>query len=262
MAAVARSDGSGRTVWALRVSAGGAQPSITGGTEVSVVIVAVEQLAAAADLTELRRHAPNLSPLPSGPRQMRAAPLLAGRDGRGWREHDDNPARCCCGGVWSVVILGRAARWTWCRAVASEPVAVGAGPLEDAVRRHPVAPGGAGLESVVSPAEGGEVRGRGGTGLWSALGFGVVVVLDDVVDVAAPRGSGAPREDAGPVAENDLFAERSGISYAGVESSASRSMTGLMVTLVRESPHQDWIWSRSTSRWPSSIRPVGPKTVC
>ena len=55
---------------------------------------------------------------------------------------------------------------------------------------------------------------------------------------------------------------RSGISYAGVDSSALRSMTGLMVTLVRESPHQLLIWSSRTSRWPSSIRPVGPNTVC
>ncbi len=39
-------------------------------------------------------------------------------------------------------------------------------------------------------------------------------------------------------------------------------MTGLMVTLVRESAHQDWIWSSRISRWPSSIRPVGPNTVC
>jgi hypothetical protein len=70
VAAVARSDGSRRTVWALRVSAGGAQPSITGGTEVGVVIVAVEQVATAANLTELRRHGQNLSPVPSAHRLL------------------------------------------------------------------------------------------------------------------------------------------------------------------------------------------------
>ncbi len=41
-----------------------------------------------------------------------------------------------------------------------------------------------------------------------------------------------------------------------------RSMTGLMVTLVRESPHQALTWSSRARRWPSSMRPVGPKTVC
>ena len=39
-------------------------------------------------------------------------------------------------------------------------------------------------------------------------------------------------------------------------------MTGLTVILVRESPHQDFSWSSRISRWRSSIRPVGPKTVC
>ena len=38
-------------------------------------------------------------------------------------------------------------------------------------------------------------------------------------------------------------------------------MTGLMVTLVRESAHQSLTWSSRTSRWPSSMRPVGPNTV-
>ena len=75
----------------------------------------------------------------------------------------------------------------WARAVtiADESVAVGAGPLELARSGHLVAPGGEGLESVVVPAERGEVRGDGGAGLWSAFGGGVVVELDDVVDVAA-----------------------------------------------------------------------------
>ena len=38
-------------------------------------------------------------------------------------------------------------------------------------------------------------------------------------------------------------------------------MTGLMVTLVRQSAHQALTWSSSTSRCPSSRRPVGPNTV-
>ena len=38
-------------------------------------------------------------------------------------------------------------------------------------------------------------------------------------------------------------------------------MTGLIVTVVRESPHQPFSWSSRTSRWPSSSRPVGPNTV-
>ena len=46
-----------------------------------------------------------------------------------------------------------------------------------------------------------------GWGLPSAFGFGVVVVLDDVVDIATPGGSGAPREHTRPVAENDLLAD-------------------------------------------------------
>ena len=54
---------------------------------------------------------------------------------------------------------------------------------------------------------------------------------------------------------------RSGTSYAGVVSWALRSMTGLIVTLVRESAHQSLTWSSRTSRWPSSSRPVGPNTV-
>ena len=54
---------------------------------------------------------------------------------------------------------------------------------------------------------------------------------------------------------------RSGTSYAGVDSWALRSITGLTVILVRESAHQSLTWSSSTRRWPSSIRPVGPNTV-
>ena len=90
---------------------------------------------------------------------------------------------------------GRVGKWWPC----------GDGPLEAAVVGHPVAPGGVGLEAVVEPAEGGEVGGLRGTWLWSALCFGVGVVRDDVVDVAAAGRSGAPREHASAVAEDDLL---------------------------------------------------------
>ena len=109
------------------------------------------------------------------------------------------------GGVWDPGWVGWIEGGAAC-GVALEPVAVGAGPLEHAGSDRLVVPGGVGLESVVVATECGEVRGRGRAGLLSAFGFRVVVVLDDVVDVATPRGSGAPGEDAGAVAEDDLFA--------------------------------------------------------
>ena len=147
-------------------------------------------------------------------------------------------------------------------AVASVVVAVGAGPLEDPGRGHAVAPGGEGLEPVVVAAQRGEVRGRGGAGLGSAFCFGVVVVLDRcgrrrsrgrVGCTTGTRRCGR----GGRSARGSGRGSRTPVS----ESSAVRSMTGLMVTLVRESPHQDLIWSSRTRRWPSSMRPVGPKTV-
>ena len=84
---------------------------------------------------------------------------------------------------------------------------VGAGPLEDPGRDHPVGPGGVGLEAVVEPAQGAEVPGRGRAALFSAFRFGVVVVLGDVVDVAGSGWSGAPGEHAGAVAEDDVLAD-------------------------------------------------------
>ena len=53
---------------------------------------------------------------------------------------------------------------------------------------HAVAPGAVGLEPMVVAAERGEVRRRGWPGLRSALRGGVVVELDDVIDVASARG--------------------------------------------------------------------------
>ena len=182
------------------------------------------------------------------------------------------PAILMDGGVWGGVMVDGAAG---CRAgrvarlvdrggagpVASVVVAVRLGPLEDAGLDHPVTPGGVGLEAVVEPAQRGEVVGLRRTGLWSPLRLGVGVVRDDVVDVAAPGRAGAPGEHARPVAEDDLLADPVGDLVAPVWSWVLRSMTGLMVTLVRESAHQSLTWSSSTSRWPSSIRPVGPNTV-
>ncbi|CAM3868972.1 hypothetical protein NOZE110980_18590 [Nocardioides zeicaulis] len=69
-----------------------------------------------------------------------------------------------------------------------------------------VAPGGVGLQSVVRPAQRGEVRGRGRAWLRLPGGCCVVVERRDVVEVADPGGAGAPREDAGSVTEDDLFA--------------------------------------------------------
>ena len=91
--------------------------------------------------------------------------------------------------------------------VAAVAVAIRAGPLEHPGRDHPVVPGGVGLEPVVEPTQGAKVLGAGRAGLGSAFGFGVVVVLDDVVDVAATGWPGAPREDAGAVAENHVVAD-------------------------------------------------------
>ena len=146
--------------------------------------------------------------------------------------------------------------------VASVVVAVRTRPLEHAGLDHLVAPGGVGLEPVVEPAERGEVVALRRTGLWSPLGLGVGVVRDDVVDVAAAGRvgctTGTRRSGRGGSTCSRI---RSGTSYAGVERSALRSITGLTVTFVRESAHQSLTWSSSTRRWPSSIRPVGPNTV-
>lgn len=81
--------------------------------------------------------------------------------------------------------------------ISSVVVVVGAGPLVRAGSGDAVAPGGVGLESVVGPAERGEVVGGRGSGLWPVFCCGVVVERDDVVDVAAAGGSGAPGEHAG-----------------------------------------------------------------
>jgi hypothetical protein len=59
-------------------------------------------------------------------------------------------------------------------------------------------------------AQAGEVVGARGPGLGSALGLCVMVVGDDVVDVAAPGRAGAPREHAGAVAELHLLADVGG----------------------------------------------------
>ena len=108
----------------------------------------------------------------------------------------------------------------------------------------------------------GEVRRGRGAGLWSVLGCGVVVELDDVVDVAARAGRVHQGNTQVRSRRTTCSRIRSGMAYAGVDSSVVRSMTGLMVILVRESPHQSLTWSSRISRWPSSRRPVGPKTVC
>ncbi len=116
------------------------------------------------------------------------------------------------GGVWGGVNVGRVVRVRrsgWCRCGR-----VGSGARGGVVhsktpgRDHAVVPGGEGLESVVVATQ----RGRGssvvvgpGWGLPSASASWSYSV--DVVDVAAPGGSGAPREHAGAVAENDLFAD-------------------------------------------------------
>ncbi len=60
---------------------------------------------------------------------------------------------------------------------------------------------------MVEPAQHGEVARRRRPRLWSTLRLGVVVVLGDVVDVAAPGRAGAPREHACAVAENNLLAD-------------------------------------------------------
>ena len=96
------------------------------------------------------------------------------------------------GGVWGGVIVrswvrvGRSTRWCRCGRGGSGGRAGWSTRRSRA--RHAVAPGGVGLEAVVEAAQRGEVRGRGRAGLWSAFCFGVVVVVDDVVDVAAARG--------------------------------------------------------------------------
>ena len=148
------------------------------------------------------------------------------------------------------------------RAVALVVVAVRTRPLEAAVVGHLVAPGGVGLEAVVEPAQRGEVVGRRRTRLWSPLCLGVVVVRDRRGRCRS-RGPGGCTTGTRKCGRGESPAPGSGRgpSYAGVESWALRSITGLTVTLVRESPHQSLTWSSRTSRWPSSIRPVGPNTV-
>ena len=128
--------------------------------------------------------------------------------------HDRAPAGTSTAGCGAASSSVRWVGWVecgWCRSVASVVVAVRARPLEDSGRDHAVAPGGVGLEPVVGAAQGGEVRVVVGPG-WGRLRRGVVVVLDDVVDVAAPRRSGAPREHAGAVAQTTCSRIRSGMS--------------------------------------------------
>ena len=59
----------------------------------------------------------------------------------------------------------------------------------------------------MEPAQRAQVLGLRGSGLWSAFCLGVVVVLDDVVDVAAPRRPTAEWEHAGAVAEDHVLAD-------------------------------------------------------
>jgi hypothetical protein len=102
--------------------------------------------------------------------------------------------------------------------VAAVAVAVRGRPLEDPGCDHLVAPSGEGLKPVVAPAQGGEVVGLCPPGLWSALGFGVGIVGDDMVDVAASGRPGAPGEHAGAVSEDDLLTEPVGhLVRVGVE---------------------------------------------
>jgi len=67
--------------------------------------------------------------------------------------------------------------------------------------KHRVGPLAEGLQPVMSSAQGSEVVTRGG-----AVGV-VGVVGDSVVEVAGACRAGAPGEDAGLVAQDDLFAE-------------------------------------------------------
>jgi len=108
------------------------------------------------------------------------------------------PRRCWsagCGAVWSVVgrVAGGRDR-SGAGVVAEELVAVWAGPHEHAGAGHPVAPAAPGLEPVMSSTEWCEVVGRGRS---APVGM-VVVVGDDVVEVAASGVAATPREDAGP----------------------------------------------------------------
>ena len=148
-------------------------------------------------------------------------------------------------------------------AVASVAVPVRAGPLEHSGRDRAVGPGSEGLEPVVVADTGL----RGSNSSWDRVG---VCPGSRRRGRARRRGRCRSHEPGGSTTgthtcgrgESTCSRIRSGISYAGVDSSACRSMTGLMVTLVRESPHQPRTWSSRTRRWPSSIRPVGPNTVC
>ncbi len=74
--------------------------------------------------------------------------------------------------------------------------------------------------------------------------------------------SGAPREHASAVAEDDLLADPVGDlvrrgRQIGVE--VDDGLDGDLGAGVARTSR--WTWSRSTRRWPSSIRPVGPNTV-
>ena len=102
-------------------------------------------------------------------------------------------------GSWSVWRLDRSVHSGGAEVVASVAMTVRAGPLEDPRCEHQVVPAGVGLQPVVEPAQGTEVAARRRAGLRAALCLGVVVVFDDVVDVAAAGWSGAPGEHAGLV---------------------------------------------------------------
>ena len=62
VSALVRSLGPAGAVWTLPISTNAAQPSVTGRAKVGVVLIAVEQAAAAADLAQTL-HEPNLAPL-------------------------------------------------------------------------------------------------------------------------------------------------------------------------------------------------------
>src|SRR5690606_3794640 len=102
-----------------------------------------------------------------------------------------------------------------CRSEVDRPVGVAqvavahrAGPLEGAGADHPVTPVGVGLRAMVLGAELGDVV---------AGGRSAALPGNDVVVLAGPCWSGAPREHAGPVPQGDLFGEsgRWGVGAAG-----------------------------------------------
>lgn len=69
---LARSLGAVRTVGAVWISTGACQPPVTRGAEVGISLIAVEQTASPADLTD-SIHMPNLS-VPSHGRAVCATP--------------------------------------------------------------------------------------------------------------------------------------------------------------------------------------------